>query len=509
MTSSTMPLATTIHMNQAVPSRRIAVSALVLGAAADLLMRERWGVNSTLWFAALTIVTLWVRRSGRDGHWTSETYWFAPALTGALLLAFHDNPTLRFLNLVALMLALTLPMLNHQRVNLGSALPGDLTMAAARMALTTAAAPFQLAGELATHDAVEAPSIRRVRAIAGGVLVGLPVALIFTSLFAQADPMLRSALESLVDWRAGKLIEHAAAFAVGAWFAAGAARSLALHADRNARPLNFAAPFTPPSTSVVSALATTTGAFLLFVASQARQLFAGHDLIAGTPGLSYAQHAKDGFFELLAVSVLVLPLLYASEWLTEKRPAEGRTSLRAMQSVLLLLVFLVMLSAAYRMQLYVGAYGLTEDRLYGSALMLWLAIVAVGFGVTVLRGHRRSFAQVLVAASFAAVGALNIVNPDALIARVNLSRFESGRQFDARHAASLGPDAIPVLARALETLPPADQCTIVSSWRSRGLPDGWRSANLGLVRAVRVLERMGHAGACEAATSRPAGRSGA
>ncbi|HWO87865.1 MAG TPA: DUF4173 domain-containing protein [Gemmatimonadales bacterium] len=508
MTAAVQPLPAATQSGPVTTARIIALTAIALGVAADLMLRVTWGLNAALWFAALTAVALWARRSGRSGTWTAEWYWFVPALSGALLLAFRYSGAVRFLNLAMVLLSLTLPMLHHRLVNLRSALPSDLVMAAVRMALTVLIAPFQLAPELVERGRGESPGVQRVRAIAGGLLVGIPIALVFSVLFAQADPVLRTALEGLFDWRIEKLIEHATVFGVFAWFAAGITRAMALREARDAAPFlfTFTAPFTPPLTSVVTVLATTAGAFLLFVGSQAGQLFAGADLIVTTPGLSYAKHAKDGFFELLAVSVLVLPLSYASEWLTEKAPAKGRTSLRSMQIVLLILVFLVMLSAAYRMQLYVGAYGLTEDRLYGSALMLWLAIVAAGFGATVLRGHRRSFTRVVVGASFAVVGSLNVVNPDALIARVNLGRYEAGRPLDAGYAATLGADAIPVLERALGSLPAADRCTLLNAWRGRQLPDGWRSASYGLVRAKRALARQAGASGCDRAEAEPSAR---
>lgn len=503
MTAAVQPLPAAAQSGSVTTARTIALAAIVLGVAGDLLLRVVWGLNAALWFAALAGVALWARRSGRGGSWTAEWYWFVPALSGALLLAFRDSGPVRFLNLVMVLLSLTLPMLHHRLVNLRSALPSDLVMAAARMALTVLAAPFQLAPELVERGRGESPGVRRARAVVGGLLVGIPIALVFSGLFAQADPVLRTALEGLWDWRIEQLIEHAMVFGVCAWFAAGISRALALRAARDSTRFVFAAPFTPPVTSVVTVLATTAAAFLLFVGSQAGQLFAGADLIVTTPGLSYAKHAKDGFFELLVVSTLVLPLSYASEWFTEKAPVEGRTSLRSTQIVLLILVFLVMLSAAYRMKLYVGAYGLTEERLYGSALMLWLAIVAAGFGATVLRGRRRSFTRVVVGASFAAVGSLNAVNPGALIARVNLGRYEAGRPFDAAYAATLGADAIPALERALGSLPAADRCTILNAWRGRRLPDGWRSASYGLLRAKRALARQTGAGACVPAQREP------
>ena len=61
--------------------------------------------------------------------------------------------------------------------------------------------------------------------------------------------------------------------------------------------------------------------------------------------------------------------------------------------------------------------------------------------MTVVRGRARSFATGAVIAGFAATLALNVVNPDALIARTNLSR----PHVDAAYLGKLSDDAVPVL----------------------------------------------------------------
>ena len=52
----------------------------------------------------------------------------------------------------------------------------------------------------------------------------------------------------------------------------------------------------------------------------------------------------------------------------------------------------VIASAAYRMRLYQEAYGLTEERLYGSVFIVWLTAVLGWLVFTVLRGRRERFA---------------------------------------------------------------------------------------------------------------------
>ena len=136
--------------------------------------------------------------------------------------------------------------------------------------------------------------------------------------------------------------------------------------------------------------------------------------------LTYAEYARHGFFELVAAAVLVLPLLLGVHALVRGRPERrARWSARC-RPALIVLVLVVMASALQRMLLYQREYGLTELRIYTTGVMLWLGVVFVWLGVTVLRGRPRAFAAGAVVAGFAATLALNVVNPDALIARTNL-----------------------------------------------------------------------------------------
>jgi hypothetical protein len=163
-----------------------------------------------------------------------------------------------------------------------------------------------------------------------------------------------------------------------------------------------------------------------------------------------------------------------------------------MASGLLILIGLIMLSALHRMSLYVDAYGLTQDRFYATALMAWVGVVLVCFATTVLRDRRRLFAFGAVASGFALLALLNAVNPDAVIARVNMSRVEAGHDLDIQYIQRLSADATPELLRGLDALSQDDRCVVLKSTQERlsGTRDrDWRSWNLGRWRARRALEK--------------------
>jgi hypothetical protein len=233
--------------------------------------------------------------------------------------------------------------------------------------------------------------------------------------------------------------------------------------------------------------------FAGFMAVQLRYLFGGASMIEVTAGLTYAQYARSGFFELVATAALVVPILLVADWAAVPGPSRSRKVLRATTLVLVTLLVGVIGSAAYRMQLYQDAYGLTELRLYVSVFIIWLTAVLGWLVLTVLRGRRERFAFGAIVAGLASIAALHVVSPHALIARVNLDRAAAGAEYDGAYLTSLSADAVPTILARLNELPMAERCRasryLVKRWTGER-PGGWRTWNLSDSRARRLVENV-------------------
>jgi hypothetical protein len=234
--------------------------------------------------------------------------------------------------------------------------------------------------------------------------------------------------------------------------------------------------------------------------------------VESTLGLTYSEYARRGFFELVFVVALVLPLLLAADWVLAESQRRTRIAYRLLAGLSVALLIVLVISAVKRMLLYQSAYGLTELRLYTTAFMTWLGIVLIWFSVTVLRDRRSLFAIGAVLAGFAVIGAVNLVNPDALVARVNVSRAVDGEDFDAAYAGSLSGDAVPVLVAALPDLDPDDRCRLAHRVLERWSPSAdtdWRAWSVGRGRAreaVRGVRSQLQEWACEPVSSGPSAR---
>jgi hypothetical protein len=333
----------------------------------------------------------------------------------------------------------------------------------------------------------------RALALGRGMLLAIPPLVVFGALLASADAVFGGLIREVFHFDFATLVSHGLLVAFFAWTSAGWLRGAALGEERKF-VIEHAASKSILSIGIIE-IGTVLGLvdllFLIFVIVQIRYLFGGAANLQATTGLTYSEYARGGFFQLVTVAALALPLLLAAHWMLRKEnPADERV-FRALAGLFVLLLFVILASAVKRMLLYQSEYGLTELRVYTTAFMAWLAVVLAWFVATVLRGHRKRFAAGALIAGYALIVALEILNPDALIARTNLARAREGRRFDARYVASLSADAVPELVAALPELSEKDRCVVAGRLlrrRSRNQPEDWRTWNFAREQAGKMMD---------------------
>ena len=481
---------------------RTVFAAVVLGIMGDTLFRvEEWGLNFTLWTLTLAHALVYLRT--RRGTLSMQERWLlVPVLFFAATFAWRGED-LGFFNFLALTLALTL----LARSSLGGA-PWDVTRAGFDQYIGSyiVASASVVGGSallfLVDRPFAEARAMRgssRAGALARGAAISLPLVFVFGSLFASADPAYERMLTGLIDFDFGETLGHIVVAGAVAWVAAGCLRYAVLAGVPQPFPVELPR-LTLGRVELATVLGSVNAVFLSFVALQLRHMFGGAELVARTAGMTFAEYARHGFFELVVVSALVLPLLLLTRAALAGEPRAERLYGR-LASVLLVLLAVVMASAIFRMRLYQDAYGLTLDRVVATAIMTWLAVVFVWFASTVLRGRPARLAFGALTSAWVILAALNAANPAALVTRVNLARAAEGKAMDVGYALSLGGDAAPTLVEGLGTLSPPDRCVaakgLLKRWVVDRPPADWRSASLESWRAARAV-RAGFADLVEA-----------
>jgi Domain of unknown function (DUF4173) len=412
----------------------------------------------------------------------------APLLLSSAAFIWRESALLTAVNLLALAGAVTIGALRRTAPAERPAVLDYATSAVAAGSAAAAGAVRLLQEDIEWDEATRELRSERPRGVARGLALGSPLLALFGGLFIAADAVFKSfATEVLPNF--DHPVEHFAIVLGAAWLSMGLLRDLlaAREEERLVSPALIGRTHVRLSlgtTEVVIALGALNALFLAFVLVQLRYLFGGQALVEARTQLTYAEYARQGFFELVAVAVLVLLVLLAADALLRGEESRGALLVRGLSWCLLALVFVVMVSALQRMRLYEEVYGLTQLRIYAVGIIGWLGVVFAWFGLTVLRGRRCSFALGAVVAGFAATAVLNVVNPDALIARTNLDR----SRVDIPYVAGLSDDAVPALLERLPCLRP-DLRRALALELLRRTPAGsdWRSFNLARSRADVLL----------------------
>ena len=476
--------------------RRILPVALTLGVAGDLLFRN--GVPALSLFVAVTLLVgaaIYLKGAVNSARSVPDG-WMLGAIVCASAFALLDGFVLA-LDAVALGALIAGPTL--LRYGAARTLPLFAFFKAIGFTMArTATGPFEIWGALLRGDrSAPTDDTRRIKPIIVGLLLAVPVMLVFGSLFAEADPAFHAVAVRFVSWDLSTIIQDLVLFTAGTVGAAGALRAWfdtdAVIAEPRARNENARPAIDPLALNI--ALGAMTLIFLSYVGLQFRYLFGGAEVVQSVTGLTVAEYARHGFFQVVQATALVIPVLLVVDDLARSATGAERARLRFLSRVQFLLTLIVLASAAARMWLYVDNFGWTQDRLLSSVVMLWLALVLVWFRATVLAEKRALFAFGAVVAGFGCLALLNLTVPDGFIMRENVRNAVSGkRPLDVTYAVrNTSANGIAVLIEHLSELPPATRDEVVTLLQKRKVHEEMmtgRSFNLARWRAAEALKTL-------------------
>jgi hypothetical protein len=466
------------------------VAAIGLGVLGDVLFRGTpLGLDVLLWTLGFVVALAALLRFLHAPLGHGRRWMVGPLLLFSALFAWRDSPWLQALDLFGIAVAVCLGALREPAARVHTAALADYARAAGRAGAATLLGVLELVvDDMRWSEVQRTTRSRSAGPVAKGVALALPLLVLFGALFAAADAVFQNLLQGALP-DISNPARHLVIVLAFAWASAGLLRGLLAPEQQ---PLPFDGEREPVEWTLgrVEA-AVVVGAldllFLAFVLVQLRYLFGGRAHVMEQTGLTYAEYARRGFFELVIVAALVLPLVLVLDWSLRRERPRRLVLFRVLAGLLLVLLAVVMASALQRMRLYQREFGLTELRVYTTGFMLWLGLVASWLCATVLRGRRRGFAVGALVSGFAAILAVNALNPDALIARTNLDR----PRVDANYLAGLSDDAVPTLVERLPSLPTGLRAQIAGQLANRpARGGGWRTWNLSRSRAADALERL-------------------
>lgn len=462
---------------------QVMTAALLVGFLGNLLLRgQPVGVNLFFWATALSAAALSLY------GWKSRSY--SKMTVGFLLLAplfavgcfIWDSQSLRRVDCAAMAGCLLLAVSSrgpwrYWQTRLRDAFKA-LIAASVQSIGETFLAPRRCHEELKNHDARPFTG-----AVIRVILLAAPLLLLFGYLFFNADESFRQ----LVRMFPSMPLEDALAHTVSTIFFTILSLFVCVHFVRPAIAYAESTdpkPWLRPVEAVVILLLINI-LFLTFVALQLGHMFRGMASLQQTAGLTYANYAREGFFELLVVAGITVAELLFVEFLLGGAP-NAKRPFQILAGIQVGLACVILGSAVHRLALYVSVYGLTVARVWGLAGIAWVAFTMGWLIFTLFRGQSERFFGGAVMAGLTVILALNIANPVSLTAAVNLSPSRAEKPQDWGYIATLGADAVPALARCMGELTDDQREYLLRRWERQPWsqrPDNLRSMNVSRFRA--------------------------
>jgi len=203
-------------------------------------------------------------------------------------------------------------------------------------------------------------------------------------------------------------------------------------------------------------LMTITVVLAAFSVSQVATIARGRDFIVSRTNTTFAEYAREGFFQLLVAALFVIGVLLAARTMTgadRRQPEPIVTRLFVANAIFTVGLVLV---AIRRLSLYEAEFGLTMLRLMATLAATWLGLATILIVVATVGSEwlRRRLPAALMASIVIGLIVLAALNPERIVVERNLDRFENGQELDLRYLGSLSPDGLLALRDGLEDLSP-------------------------------------------------------
>lgn len=273
-----------------------------------------------------------------------------------------------------------------------------------------------------------------------GIAITVPLLLIITGLLASADAVFANIFSRMLDavnleTIFGTFFMTLAAFLV----------SYAVYAALSMKEVKEETPDLRTLEPVIAIIVTAALSviYLLFSVIQILYLFIGNMKLP--EGYTYSSYAREGFFQLLTVCILNLIIVLICLYLFREN-----TALKLILTVISGCTFIMILSSALRMIMYINRYNLTFLRIFVLWSLAVIFLLMAGVTVFIYRNKFPLFTYSMVVVTVFYI-CLSFSHPDYWIARYNLipEHLEYLDDYDIRdnqkYLRRLSADAAPVL----------------------------------------------------------------
>jgi hypothetical protein len=304
--------------------------------------------------------------------------------------------------------------------------------------------------DISSHEktAVKKTQLQVGRPVAFGILLALPVVLLFGWLLGMADPVFARLLNEWIGierwpeyvWR-GFYIMLWAYLLAGIYLfmlvKSNDQKLIGMDGNKSHKLLG--------GIEATTVLASVNLLFAIFVAVQFHYFFGGQNNIH-LEGFTYSEYARRGFFELVLVAVMSLMLFLGLGAFSNRSSSMQQRIFSGLGIVLVGLIGIMLYSAFLRLTMYEMAYGFSRLRTYTHVFMVWLGILLAATAILEVLHRPRMFALALLLVAIGFGASLGFLNVDAFIAYQNIARANQGYELDVAYLTQLSDDAVPAMS---------------------------------------------------------------
>ena len=199
---------------------------------------------------------------------------------------------------------------------------------------------------------------------------------------------------------------------------------------------------------IVSFLSVISVCYVLYLFSQLAYFFSAFQGFLPNGKITYAEYARKGFFEMCAIAVINLGIVFSSLLLAKKKNGKVSGGVQAVATFICLFNLIIIATAISKMVLYIDAYGMTVLRLTTSAFMVFMGIVFISLILRIYNSKINILKTGLISAG-CIVLILGTANVNRICAAYNYESYCSGRleSIDVEAIYHLGDEGVPYLVK--------------------------------------------------------------
>lgn len=334
------------------------------------------------------------------------------------------------------------------------------------------------------HMSTNARGNETIRGIIRGLIISLPFLAVFGILFSQADDVFGTYAKHIIPTNFTQLpiTQAILVMSITFFFIGAYGFSFSTH-EKEKKEEPSSSRKQNERMEILTVLTLVNMLFFLFLLVQFHYFF-GSSANISEQGFTYAEYARKGFSELVLVSLLSFLLARYTE--RKMLFAQNLQSpLKVLVVVLIIQVMVVIYSAFQRLSLYEAAYGFTNARFYGHAIIFFIAggFVLLLYKIFTNQSERAYSLRVFLL-FLVGIATVNLINPEAFIAKKNIERYWKTGNIDGLYIVDLSSDATPTTVsffktlRDIKTKRELGEKLYEATNQANHTPKDWQSSNL-------------------------------